>query len=177
MRTIPYLLPAAITVVFVVTAATPFLWAAMGIILVIAFARKKIGKFSTGEVIAEYDFFHHSPLMADLKTFSGIFFVGFNVWMLAFLAQYWLEAWALPVFIYSVVILNSNFAVSLAHDLMHSRRNLDRRIATTLLLQNGFFYLESDHVYIHHRHVGTSSDPATARVGGGAVRLPAAFCQ
>lgn len=167
MRAIPYLLPVAITAIFVATAATPFLWAAMGLILVIAFFRKKIGEFSVIEVVDEYDFFHHSPLMANLKTLPGIFFVGFNVWMLVFLSQNWLEIWILLIFGYSVVIINSNFAVSLAHDLMHSARKSDRWLSTILLLQNGFFYLEADHIYIHHRHVGTSGDPASARLGEG----------
>ena len=167
MRAIPYLLPVAITTVFVVTAATSFVWAAMGFVLLIALFRKKIGKFSTVEVIAEYDFFHHSPVMTNLKSLSGIFFVGFNVWMLDFLAQHRLGVWALLIFVYSVVIINSNFSVSLAHDLMHSTRKLDRWLSTILLLQNDFFYLEADHIYIHHRHVGTSGDPASARMGEG----------
>lgn len=167
MRAIPYLLPVAITAVFVATATTPFVWMAMVVVLVTALFRQKIGKFSVKEVVVEYDFFHHSLLMANLKTLSGIFFVGFNVWILTFLANNDLKIRNLLIFVYSVVIINSNFAVSLAHDLMHSGRKLDRRLATILLLQNGFFYLEADHIYIHHRHVGTSGDPATARVGEG----------
>ncbi|WP_373514061.1 fatty acid desaturase, partial [Persicitalea sp.] len=167
MRAIPYLIPVAITVVFMTTAATSFVWAGMGFVLIIASLRKKIGKFSVAGVVSEYDFFHHSPPMVNLKTASGVFFVGFNAWVLFFLAHHALVIWALAVFIYSVVIFNSNFAVSLAHDLMHSSRKLDRWLSTILLLQNGFFYLEADHIYIHHRHVGTSDDPATARVGEG----------
>ena len=163
----PYLLPVLITAVFVATAATPFVWAAMGAVLVIALLRGRIGKFTVKEAIAEYRFFHHSPLMANLKTASGLFFAGFNVWVLIFLTHHTLAVWALVVFVYSAVILNSNFAVSLAHDLMHSARKVDRFLATILLLQNGFFYLEADHVFIHHRHVGTPGDPASARLREG----------
>lgn len=167
LRALPYLLPVLITAVFVATAATYLVGMAMGIIFIIALARQSIGQFSISEVVAEYDFFHHSRLMRYLKTASGIFFVGFNGWVLVFLAQHALPVWALMVFVYSVVIINSNFAISLAHDLMHSTRRVDRLLSTVLLLQNGFFYLEADHVYIHHRHVGTPDDPATARVGEG----------
>lgn len=156
-----------ITAVFVATAATPYLWVAMGLVGLVTLLRKRIGKFTVVEVVAEYDFFHHNPLMANLKTISGVFFVVFNVWILVFLSLHSLTGWALAIFIYSAVIVNSNFAVSLAHDLMHSDRKRDRWLSTTILLQNGFFYLEADHVYIHHRHVGTTDDPATARAGEG----------
>ncbi len=165
MRAVPYFLPLIITSVFVATAATSFVWVAMSLVLVISLLRKSIGKFSVSEVLAEYDFFHHTPFMSNLKTVSGFFFVGFNIWILAFLAHNVVAIWAFFIFLYSVVILNSNFAIALAHDLMHSDRKLDRWLSTVLLLQNGFFYLEADHIYIHHRHVGTCGDPATAKVG------------
>ncbi len=167
MRALPYLLPVLITLIFVATAATYLVGIAIGIIVLVTLARKSIGKFSVAEVVTEYDFFHHSLLMAQVKTFSGLFFIGVNAWVLVFLAQHALPVWGLVIFAYSVVIINSNFAISLAHDLMHSSRKLDRVVSTVLLLQNGFFYLEADHLYIHHRHVGTPADPATARVGEG----------
>lgn len=167
MMAIPYLLPVIITTVFVVTAATPYLWLAMGLVGLVTLLRNKIGKFTVAEVVAEYDFFHHNPLMTNLKTLSGVFFVVFNAWILFFLSLHPLAGWALAIFVYSAVIINSNFAISLAHDLMHSARRQDRWLSTALLLQNGFFYLEADHVYIHHRHVGTAGDPATARAGEG----------
>ncbi|MBK8603594.1 MAG: fatty acid desaturase [Saprospiraceae bacterium] len=73
--------------------------------------------------------------------------------------------WSLTIFIYSCIIINSNFAISLAHDLMHSNRRIDRLFANMLLIQNGFFYLKNDHLYIHHRYVATLHDPATAMYG------------
>lgn len=167
MRALPYLLPVLITIIFVTTAATYLVGVAIGLIMLVALARKSIGKFTVPEVVAEYDFFHHNRLMSYVKTLSGLFFIVFNGWVLIFLTQQMLSVWVLIIFIYSVIIINSNFAISLAHDLMHSARKLDRAMSTVLLLQNGFFYLEADHIYIHHRHVGTLADPATARVGEG----------
>lgn len=167
MRALPYLLPVIIASLFMATAATNYLWIAMGLVWVVALTRESIGKFSVAQVVDEYEFFHHSAVMANVKSLSGLFFAGFNAWTLAFLVQHTLAGWALAVFVYSVVIINSNFAITLAHDLMHSTRKSDRWLSTILLLQNGFFYLEADHVYIHHRHVGTASDPATARMGEG----------
>ncbi len=165
MRALPYLLPVCITSVFIVTADTGFVWLAVGLIFIVAFLRKSIGKFTIPEIVSEYKFFHHDRSMAYFKSVCGIFFVLFNSWIPWFLYTHELNGFHLAVFLYSVVILNSNFSVSLAHDLMHSRRRFDRFLCTWILLMNGFFYLESDHIYIHHRHVGTPSDPATAREG------------
>lgn len=105
--------------------------------------------------------------MQLLKSFSGIFFVAFNFWAMIFFANHDLPAWQLIVFIYTYISINSAFAISLAHDLMHSRKKIDRLLATFLLLQNGFFYLISDHLHTHHRFAATSNDPATAKKGEG----------
>ncbi|MCE7042420.1 fatty acid desaturase [Dyadobacter sp. CY312] len=165
MRILPYTIPVIITSVFIATASTWFLWVAVGLVFLIAFLRESVGKFSPSEVVSEYAFFHYDKSMANLKTCSGIFFTGFNLWIPYFLYTNQLSLPAYLIFLYSVLILNSNFAISLAHDLMHSSRAGDRFLSTFILLQNGFFYLESDHIFIHHRFVGTDADPATARYG------------
>ncbi len=127
--------------------------------------KKRIGKFDNSQIISEYKFFHYDVSMSWLKTISGIFFVIFNFWILWFLYHFEIPIWSLIIFIYSCIIINSNFAISLAHDLMHSTRRMDRLFANILLIQNGFFYLKNDHLYIHHRHVATMQDPATAMYG------------
>lgn len=165
MRALPYTIPVLITLVFITTAGTWFLWTAVGLVFLIAFFRESFGRFSASEVVREYAFFHHYKGMASLKTVSGFFFAGFNIWIPFFLFTHPLSLPAYLIFVYSVIILNSNFAVSLAHDLMHSARAADRWLSTLILLQNGFFYLESDHIFIHHRYVGTNADPATALYG------------
>ena len=139
----------------------------MGLVFLIAFLRGRVGKFTVAEIVNEYRFFHHDRNMANLKTASGLFFAVFNIWISVFLFNQEASLPAYLVFIYTVVILNSNFAISLAHDLMHSSRKFDKHLSTIILLQNGFFYLESDHIYIHHRYIGTHHDPATATLGEG----------
>ena len=124
--------------------------------------RNAIGKFEKKEVLSEYRFFHYNPLMSWLKTISGLIFVSFNIWILWFLVQHTLPVWAYIIFIYSCIIINSNFAVALAHDLMHSKNGVDRLLSNILLIQNGFFYLKSDHMYTHHRYVATAGDPSSA---------------
>ncbi len=165
MRALPYTIPVFITAVFIATAGIWFLWLAVGLVFLVAFCRESFGRFSPSEVVSEYAFFHYDKGMANLKTASGLFFAAFNIWIPFFLFTHTLTLPAYIIFIYSVIILNSNFAISLAHDLMHSVRAVDRWLSTLILLQNGFFYLESDHIYIHHRYVGTEADPATARYG------------
>ncbi len=103
--------------------------------------------------------------MEIFKVFSGIFFVLFNIWVAVFLIHHQLTAVQLIFFIYTIVIINSNFAIALAHDLMHAPHAVNRFLGSVLLLNNGFFYLETDHIYIHHRYVGTDNDPASANAG------------
>jgi len=164
-RLLPYSIPLWITIIFILTASSNFIWIGISIVYIISFLRKYAGKFEGSEIQDEYLFFHYSTSGAALKSISGLFFLFFNCWIIYFLTYTSLNNWQLILFIYSCIIFNSNFAVSLAHDLMHSERRTDRFIATIILLQNGFFYLESDHLFTHHRYVGTYKDPATARKG------------
>ncbi|GAB2776617.1 alkane 1-monooxygenase [Rhabdobacter roseus] len=166
----PYTLPLLISAVFVTTAASGWIVLTPLVIFLLGKATPAAGEFSVREVVEAYDFFHHSRAMARFKTLNGIFFVGLNGWSFYFLATHALAGGYLILYIYSLILLNSNFAISLAHDLMHSPRRPDRWLATVLLLQNGFFYLESDHLYIHHRHVGTAQDPASPLLGESVYR-------
>lgn len=162
-KILPYTLPVFITLLFVLTANTSFIWVTAAVIYLIALMRNAVGKFDKNKVLNEYRFFHYSKSMAILKTFSGLIFVVFNIWVLWFLTQHSLPVLAYIIFIFTCIIINSNFAVSLAHDLMHSKNGIDRLLSNILLIQNGFFYLRSDHMYTHHRYVATAGDPSTAR--------------
>ena len=162
-KLLPYSMPMLFSLLFVGTAHTNWLWLTAFFVFLAGRLTPLVGEFSVRGVVAEYDFFHYSPLMARFKTMNGFFFVLLNGWAFFFLALAPLPFWRLVVFVYTLIILNSNFAISLAHDLMHSRYRIDRWLSGTLLIQNGFFYLEADHIHIHHRHVGTRHDPATAR--------------
>lgn len=165
LRAIPFTLPFFITVSFILTANTPFLWITPILLVVLHFFRNLFGKFTLSELVSTYQFFHHQKGMQIYKLVMGLFYITFNIWVGWFLLSYPITWLRLVVFIYCVIIINSNFAISLAHDLMHAESRYNRLIGNILLLQNGFFYLEPDHLYIHHRFVGTGSDPATAKNG------------
>ncbi len=165
LRAIPFTLPLFITVVFITTANTPFLWLAAIIIVVLNYSMEVFGKFTLIDLVKTHQFFHHQKGMQIYKLVTGLFYIVFNLWVGWFIITHPMKWWQFPVFVYSVVLINSNFAISLAHDLMHASTSYNRIVGTILLLQNGFFYLEPDHLYIHHQHVGTRYDPATAIYG------------
>ncbi len=164
-RMLPFALPLLLTLIFVFTASFPYVFIIPLIIIAIGYLNKLIGKYNLNELTRAYVFFHTDPRMAWFKSFNGLFFIGFNIWVIYFFAQYEFSFWHYCVVVYCIILINSNFAIALAHDLMHSAIWADRLLAKVLLLQNGFFYLEADHIYIHHRYVGTPKDPATALLG------------
>ncbi len=55
--------------------------------------------------------------------------------------------------------------IIVAHELIHKADNLKRLLGNYLLTSTGNFYFYVHHLRIHHRHVATSQDAATAREG------------
>ncbi len=165
MRLFFYFLPIGITSIFVLTASTNYIWLATLAFILVGLFRNIIGKFEQDEIIDVYNFFHFSKKMKWVKIISGFFFVAFNLWTLYFLNNFELPVFQLLIFIYTYIVINSAFAISLAHDLMHSSQKIGRLLSTILLIQNGFFYLISDHLYTHHQFAASLQDPATALKG------------
>jgi alkane 1-monooxygenase len=167
MKIYPYTLPAIIVLVFVVSVYLNMFWMGPFLIPIITLFNKTLGEFTNPEITRVYHFFHHSKSMALFKRANGVFFILFQVWVGFYLWQHHLSIINFALFAYSIIILTSNCSISLAHDLMHSSNKFDRFCTSCLLLMNGFFYLEADHVYIHHRFVGTPNDPASAKINEG----------
>lgn len=122
----------------------------------------KWGKFSFCELITEYRFFHHDPGMRFIKLFTGLLLISYNIYVIYYVSVYPISIFVWPAIILVHIIINSNFGMSLAHNMMHADLAADKLLASLLLTVNGFFYLEYDHLYIHHRHVATPGDPASA---------------
>lgn len=162
---LPYYLPIFLTGFFIILSYSGWIYLGPFILPFLGLFNKAVGKFSVSQLAKEYIAFHHSIAFSILKIMSGIFFILFNVWIVYFLSNYELTLIQYVFFIYTVIILNSNFSVSLAHELIHHHHTVARILGTSLMLINGFFYLENDHVYTHHRFVGTAQDPASARQG------------
>ena len=56
-------------------------------------------------------------------------------------------------------------AIVIAHELIHRKNRWYRLVGSYLLFTAGNIYFYVDHLKVHHRHVGTAADPATARKG------------
>ena len=52
-----------------------------------------------------------------------------------------------------------------AHELIHRKHWLEHRIANVFMISVFYYHFCIEHVYGHHRKVGTFNDPATARLG------------
>lgn len=58
-----------------------------------------------------------------------------------------------------------------AHELMHRPGRLDRWLGDLLMTQVLYGHFRSEHLLVHHLHVGTPADPVTARRGEGFHRF------
>ncbi|MFM2190570.1 MAG: hypothetical protein RL491_956 [Bacteroidota bacterium] len=56
-------------------------------------------------------------------------------------------------------------AIVVAHELIHRKSRWYRLVGSYLLFTAGNIYFYVDHLKVHHKHVGTDIDPATARKG------------
>jgi alkane 1-monooxygenase len=52
-----------------------------------------------------------------------------------------------------------------AHELVHQRNRLERALGDAMLATLLFGHFRTEHLHVHHVHVGTERDPATARAG------------
>ena len=65
----------------------------------------------------------------------------------------------------SIGMVGGTLGGALAHELMHVNRTVDRIVGTGLMSLMTYGHFAISHVAGHHRLVGTSEDPATARRG------------
>jgi len=72
-----------------------------------------------------------------------------------------------PLEIYLVTVgmgvLSGSVGIVYAHELMHQRNRLERWLGDILMCMALYGHFRSEHLLVHHRHVGTPRDPVTAR--------------
>ena len=68
---------------------------------------------------------------------------------------------------FGVGVITGTVGINYAHELMHQRNRLERRMADILLAMVLYSHFRSEHLLVHHRHVGTPRDPVTARYNEG----------
>ncbi len=68
-------------------------------------------------------------------------------------------------------VLSGTIGITHAHELMHQRRRRERWLADLLLALVLYSHFRSEHLLVHHPHVGTPRDPVTARYNEGFHRF------
>ena len=68
-------------------------------------------------------------------------------------------------------VVSGTIGINYAHELMHQKSSLERRLADLLLASVLYSHFRSEHLRVHHIHVGTPRDPVTARYNEGFHRF------
>jgi alkane 1-monooxygenase len=68
-------------------------------------------------------------------------------------------------------VISGTVGINYAHELMHQPTRLERWLADLLLANVLYSHFRSEHMLVHHRHVGTARDAVTARYNEGFHRF------
>jgi alkane 1-monooxygenase len=82
-----------------------------------------------------------------------------------------LAAWERIALFFGVGIVSGAVGIVYAHELMHQKSRLERWLADLLLAQVLYSHFRSEHLRVHHLHVGTPRDPVSARYNEGFHRF------
>ncbi len=72
---------------------------------------------------------------------------------------------------YGVGIMSGGIGIVYAHELMHQKTRLERWLGDLLMASVLYSHFRSEHLLVHHTHVGTPRDPVTARYNEGFHRF------
>ena len=72
---------------------------------------------------------------------------------------------------FGVGVISGTIGINYSHELMHQSNRLDRWLADLLLASVLYSHFRSEHLLVHHRYVGTTRDPVTARYNEGFFRF------
>jgi alkane 1-monooxygenase len=90
----------------------------------------------------------------------------------------WLLPWEQVALMAGVGLAPGAVGFAYAHELIHRRGRLERGLGDGMLALVLYGHFRTEHLHVHHVHVGTERDPATARAGEGFWRfLPRALVQ
>ena len=68
-------------------------------------------------------------------------------------------------------VISGTIGINYSHELMHQKSKLERGLADLLLASVLYSHFRSEHLRVHHLHVGTPKDPVTARYNEGFQRF------
>jgi alkane 1-monooxygenase len=88
-------------------------------------------------------------------------------------ALWWVRAtdhlapWEGVALFYGIGVVTGAVGIVYAHELMHQKNRLERWLADLLLASTLYSHFRSEHLRVHHVHVGTPADAVTARYNEG----------
>ncbi|CUH38979.1 Alkane 1-monooxygenase 2 [Jannaschia seosinensis] len=82
-----------------------------------------------------------------------------------------LGVWELVGLFFGMGVVSGTIGINYAHELLHQKPKWDRWTADLLLASVLYSHFRSEHLLVHHRHVATPRDPATARYNEGFHRF------
>jgi len=75
------------------------------------------------------------------------------------------------IFVMTLGIASGSIGIVYAHELMHQSPKWERLLGDGLMTMALYGHFRSEHLLVHHRHVGTPRDPVTARYNEGFHRF------
>jgi len=75
------------------------------------------------------------------------------------------------VLFFGMGVITGTVGINYSHELMHQKDRGERFLGDVLLAMVLYSHFRSEHLLVHHRHVGTPRDPVTARYNEGFHRF------
>lgn len=75
------------------------------------------------------------------------------------------------ILFFGIGVITGTIGINYSHELMHQKSKVERWMGDVLLSMALYSHFRSEHLLVHHRHVGTPRDPVTARYNEGFYRF------
>ena len=108
--------------------------------------------------------------MITLVWFPIQFVLLFGMIWVATRADYLSVAEQIGLF-FGMGVISGTIGINYSHELMHQKSKLERWLGDLLLASVLYSHFRSEHLRVHHLHVGTPGDPVTARYNEGFHRF------
>ncbi len=82
-----------------------------------------------------------------------------------------LSSWSKIGLFFGMGVISGTIGINYSHELMHQKSRSERWLSDLLLAMVLYSHFRSEHLLVHHRHVGTPRDPVTARYNEGFHRF------
>ncbi len=82
-----------------------------------------------------------------------------------------LSSWSKIGLFFGMGVISGTIGINYSHELMHQKSWSERWLGDLLLAMVLYSHFRSEHLLVHHRHVGTPRDPVTARYNEGFHRF------